>query len=154
MIFNFVLRGKSNNYIMNKLFDLPLLTSIIGSILITEASMQWSYLFTIWSLLNSFASCYYHYTEECCCNKLDVGISGISVMFIFFVVQEYRIVLDFYTSLILCIGFFFLGKSWGNCRPRKNNYFINHSIFHLLVSYSFRIILLKIASLPSYKQLV
>ena len=130
---------------MKKLIDLPLLTSIIGSIMITEASLHYSYLFFVWSLLNSFASCYYHYTSESCCKNLDVGVSFTSIIFIFFAIQEYKIILDLNILITLCSGFFFLGKSWGNCRPRKNNYFLNHSIFHILCAYAFRSIILKIS---------
>lgn len=139
---------------MNKCYpwlDLPFLTSVIGSIMITEASLHYSYLFTLWSIFNSFASCYYHYTQEICCKKTDVTISMISILYLFYIVDFYKVKISFMSYISLCIGFFFLGKSWGNCRPRKNGYYLNHSMFHILCAYSFRNILYSISSSLNYK---
>jgi hypothetical protein len=120
------------------LIDLPTVTSIFGSVLLCEAAYNFSSIFFIWTLLNSYASFYYHYTEERSCKKLDVYCSGISLSYIFFNLYDKEIPIYSNEIIPILLAFFYLGRSWTNCRPRRNGYTINHSLFHIFISVGMR----------------
>lgn len=114
--------------------DLPTLTSIFGSIYISYQSYFLNTPFFFWSLLNSWLSFYYHLSRETKCVKSDVSVSAASLTYLFYRAHSQNLEIDIITLLSLILAFFYLGRSWGNCRPRKDNYSINHSLFHSLAA--------------------
>jgi hypothetical protein len=115
-------------------YYLPTLTSIFGGIYISYQSYYLNTPFFLWSLLNSWLSFYYHLTEERCCIRSDVSVSGASLTYIFWESYKKNVKIDPITNLFLILAFFYLGRSWGNCRPRRAGYTFNHSFFHTLAS--------------------
>lgn len=115
-------------------YYLPTLTSIFGGIFISYQSYFLNTPFFLWSLLNSWLSFYYHLSEERCCVKSDVTVSGASLTYIFYKAYQMNLKIDMTTFLYLIFAFFYLGRSWGNCRPRRSGYTLNHSLFHSLAA--------------------
>jgi hypothetical protein len=114
--------------------DYPTFTSFICSCLISPLIFKVNFFAGLVGIATSIISLYYHYTQETCFHQLDLFSSIFTAWMIYFLASDSVEVLSLFNCLIFSAGTFFLGRSWHCNRPRKENYHINHSFFHIFTS--------------------
>ena len=127
----FEIVGRKDNY---GLVDWPTFSSFLGSCILVPYMFEISDMVGLSSLFMSFVSFVYHYTHENCCVKLDL-VSALSfISYIFYYKTITLGTVSVLNCLMCCSACFFLGRSWNSTRPRKNNYEVNHSLFHIFIA--------------------
>ena len=123
----------------NKLIDYPTFTSFVSSVLLIPNMFSVNIFMGFLTLLASVVSFYYHYTMEKCFAVLDIITANVLLICLLYLSWDVKC----HISLVICfcLSTFYYGRSFGNCRPRSNNYTINHSKFHLFFAISCSILL-------------
>jgi hypothetical protein len=114
--------------------DYPTMTSFIGSCVVVPLLFKISVLCGLVGVCTSVISLYYHSTTETCFHILDL-YSSIFASYMIFCVAHFSVeFMTMFNCLLFSGATFFLGRSWHCNRPRRLDYHINHSLFHIFSS--------------------